>query len=765
MKAIFTWSSRRPFFALLAALVITLVLATGLPSLTIDASLKPLLSGDDPRVTYLEEVTVNFGHRPYVVALMHSPALFEAATLSRLRDYSDALGKIEGVVEAASIFTTTVLAERGGVIGGARALEKIPDDSGSLLEKQRELLGNSLLRGNFINDKGDALALYLFLEPENAAGRNHEKILSRMHEVREEYATLLPGTVELKFIGIPVTKASVWESIRMDLTVLGPIALVVISILIFLFYRSAGAVCIPFLTGLFSAIATLGFMGHAGFAINVFLSIIVVLILVLGCTEDLHILSEYRKEIESGSAKLDAIANIGIASGRAFFLSAATTSLSFLSIAFTEVTGLRNFAVSCAFGMAVNFLITILVAPAMLALLPQPTARSGGMIAGLLAGLERKVNVLVTSHRKTLYVTFAVFLAVLGLGAFRMEIDTNYLNFSPKDSDVIETHDYFSRHFGGACFLMITCETGEKRGVFKPENLAAICRFHEFLEKEYGATFGYLNFLQEHRALREAVPLSPGEVPDHDEVAAMISSVPARVLDKFIDFDRSRIITRLKFDPPGSKDTMELESRIEAFAKEHLPPTMKVRLTGEKAVIDQLSDLVTRHIFANLSVLCLFSALLIALFLRSLRQGLLSILPNLFPVAAIFGGMGWLGIPLSLGTCPVAIVAFGVAVDDTIHFFVRYNTERGLGISVRDAVSRSIHREFHPVIATSVTLIGGFLVIVLSPSPVNREVGVLFIIGAVAALIAELFLTPLLLGSRLNRSRRESDRTNFSSPV
>ena len=136
---------------------------------------------------------------------------------------------------------------------------------------------------------------------------------------------------------------------------------------------------------------------------------------------------------------------------------------------------------------------------------------------------------------------------------------------------------------------------------------------------------------------------------------------------------------------------------------------------------------------------------LLSLFFRSLKIGFLALIPNSLPILATFGYMGWAGIPLSTGTFSVAIVAFGIAVDDTIHFLTRFFHESERNTSIAEALQKTFRSEIRPILATSTALILGYLVLLFSPFLVHQETGILFSIAIMAALLADLFVTPLLL--------------------
>jgi predicted RND superfamily exporter protein len=412
---------------------------------------------------------------------------------------------------------------------------------------------------------------------------------------------------------------------------------------------------------------------------------------------------------------------------------------------FADNLAFREFAISCSFAMAINFVITVLTEPALLALLPlrkpssSPEARfrSERYAHAFVGGLQRRKGIV-------LLVGFAV--VVLSITAIpRIEINSDYFDFCHEESEAVRAKHFCSRHFEGGSFLTVVLETHTRDGIFAPEGMKSLYLLHEFLERECGHPFGWVNYMNEYQASLGR-PLPTAESPPGEaEFGPFATSFPPNFFEAFLDFDRSRSAIRLKVVATGSKDTAAIESRILDFARAHLPDGIEVRITGEKSLVDRLSDATAQKLFENLAGLCLVTAVLISVFVRSWRQGLVFLVVNLVPVAAIYGAMGWLSIPLGLGTCAVALIVFGIAVDDTIHLILRYNRERRNGSLPAEAAASALCLELHPIVATSVIICGGIIVVVFSPAPINSDIGILFVIGTGAALAADVFLTPLLI--------------------
>ena len=745
MKQLFKWSSHHPLLSFGLALLVTVIFSIGLPRLKIDAALTTLMRGSDPRIGEFKNVAENFKERTVALVLVRSSSLFTPDVFKAVSDLADRFERIKGVEETSSIFNVIVPQARGGVAFAGKIVPSSLLDEKALAALREELLANSIVRDQLLTRRGDVLAIVLFLEPEGPARRSHDEVLLEMREIRSRFLADRGDGTEIVFLGVPVVKADVWDRLNWDLRYLGPLSLIAIASLIFLFYRSASAVFLPLLTGILSSFATLGFMGFAGYPVNTFLSIIIVFNLVLGCTEDLHILSEFRRNFRDGISRLQSIEQVGVHSGHALLMTSATTTLGFLSMVVADNLALREFAISCSFAMAINFVITILTVPALLALLP---LRKPSSAAETRPRSERYAHAFVDGlqHRKRIAFLVGFGLVLLAIAAIpRIEIDSDYFDFCPEDSEAVRAKDFCSRHFEGGSYLTVVMETHTSDGIFSPEGMKSLYLLHGFLERECGHPFGWVNYMNEFQASLGR-PLPTAESPPGDaELTSFGQFFLPSLLKTFLDFDNSRSAIRLRVVARGSKDTAAIEARILDFARANLPDGIEVRITGEKSLIDRLSDAIAEKLFENLAGLCFVTAVLISVYVRSWKQGFVFLIVNLIPVAAIYGAMGWLSIPLGLGTCAVALIVFGIAVDDTIHLILRYNKERGSGKPPPEAAASALCLELHPIVATSVIICGGIIVVMFSPAPINSDVGILFVIGTATALAADVFLTPLLI--------------------
>jgi hypothetical protein len=235
-------------------------------------------------------------------------------------------------------------------------------------------------------------------------------------------------------------------------------------------------------------------------------------------------------------------------------------------------------------------------------------------------------------------------------------------------------------------------------------------------------------------------------VPDSSDLIAQYTLLMnPETLNRFADFDFqvANIVVRSMI--AGSR---EFESHLPAIRKyvdENLPADLKVRITGETILIHKTSDTISREIVNSLFFMAISIFIIISLLFRSLKIGLIAMVPNLLPIIGIFGVMGFLGISLSTSTLPVAVIALGIAVDDTIHFMVRYFHEIGKKSDNLAAIINTIRHEIRPVTCTSSALFLGFSVLMLAEFGSVSQFGLLAALAMLIALIGDLLITPALL--------------------
>ncbi|MAS97201.1 MAG: hypothetical protein CMO55_28760 [Verrucomicrobiales bacterium] len=735
----------RPSRCILVVASLLLILSPGVFWLEIDGTTRSMFPEGGKIFDWDQEFSANFSTETTIAVVVRADDVFAPATLRKLKSFATDLEGLDLVKDANHLFSVKYPKQRPGGFRTLPLIEEIPRNSEESKDLREEILSNPILRGAIVNESGTAAAFYPTLnedlEVTNLQKYAVESLDTFVQEAREQ-------GLDAYFAGGPVIAEAIVRNIWRDLTVLGPVTFLVIAGLILLFFRWRVALVFNLCTSAFSVIATFGFMGWVGIEITPLISVIMILIFIIGCTEDIHLLSEYILWRGEGQGRAEAFHSLRHTVFSALLLTSVSTAMGFYMTALSPVPALRDFAIACGTGILLNFVFTIFLAPVFLRSgVPhavQVIAR-GRIIKGV-------VHFLVRTATRFGYVSglFALAFAACAIwGVTHVVVDNDFMHFFTKHSPIRHNIERLEDDFGGRASLIVTVDTNKRYAVWDPDSIDRIAEFQDKLSDSFERVTGLTSYLREYLyQTGESKDRERGKVSLNSEQIEFCRAIFGnRFLGRYLDFDNSRTAIWIRSSITGSNDVRSAQDKINQFAEEILPSEWEVRVLGEPVGTATAADSITTELFTSLFFLTVTVTIILMFYFRSWKFGLLALIPNLLPVIATFGFMGWSGIPMGTGVFAVAMVAFGIAVDDTIHLFVRFSHElknssnQGFERVLRD----SLGRELFPVLVTSTTLIVGFSVLLFSDFQVHRETGLLFIVAIGTAMLADLFVTPLVL--------------------
>jgi predicted RND superfamily exporter protein len=744
MKSIMTWIVGHRALSWLLVFVLTAVFSPGLMRLQMDSSATGLFVKGDPDVVAYHQIREVFGDDIILSIVLAAPDIFTPDILNAVMAMTDESQGIDGVTRVVSLATASNLKGRDGILDTEMMLPYVPEDPEEMARLRADALESPIFRGELLNEKGTATAVHLFVEDRpNDAGFN-DRLVAAANSMIAAARDRLGDRVRIYLCGAPFLKQSILGSIRSDGETLTPAAMLLVLAVLYLFFRSASAVLVPCLTGLASVLVTLGWMGLMGFAVNPVSVIIPTLLVVVGCTEDIHLLAEYGIGLRSGLERDRAIHHMAVHSGLAILLTSLTTFIGFITIAPNPIPMLREFALAAAFGMMANFVVTILMMPHILRWFkPLQWRRMENTAIATARGAIARVS---RDHRRAVLIATAGFGMVAGAGCLLVKADTDYLRFFKTESPVRQVYRDFSRDMVGGTNLLVVVSGSAPGDMTSPQVLENVVALNAFLAERYDKAIGFTDFLRKmHQEMNDGRP----EFYKLPESQALIAQYALLLnqddLVRFVDFDFQRTAILVRASLRGSQVINREVKRIRRFIAANLSRDLHYTVTGEAVLVNKASDAISRELVVNLLYVFGTIFIFISLLFMSVKAGLLAMVPNLLPVIAIFALMGLTGIPLSISTFPVAIIALGIAVDDTIHLMVRYSKEIKRNEDNDAAMAKTFEGEFRPVMTTSLALILGFMVLLLADFGSTIEFGLLTAVAIAAALLSDLVVTPALL--------------------
>jgi predicted RND superfamily exporter protein len=327
-------------------------------------------------------------------------------------------------------------------------------------------------------------------------------------------------------------------------------------------------------------------------------------------------------------------------------------------------------------------------------------------------------------------------------------IDTDYLSFFDEDSPVRRDFDAVNERLAGAIPVYVVL-SGDGPGAFRePAALRAIETLKQRAEEIPGVsrsaaitdTLRVMN-----RAIENDDPAAERIPDDRASVMELFQLAPKDEVARFSNVNQSRVNVVVRTGEVGSASVRDLVARLQSLMREVLPPGITGETTGNAILLARSADGIASGQLQAVAAAATVIFVLVTLSLRSWKLGVIAMIPNLLPVAMFFALLGLGAAPLSLPTSLIGSVALGIAIDDTVHFLVRYRRERSAGLSPADAARVTGLRVGLPIATAALMLSAGFAVIAVSSFATLREFGVLFAVTVGFCLLAELVLMPALL--------------------
>ena len=747
MNRLLIYFSNRPLIGLAIILVVSLLSATQIGDLKVRISAEEMLVQHDQEHIFYNRIRQLFGDEQVILIYLESDRLLAPDKLKRLKTVLDEITGYPFVDRVESLFNIPWVKTVDGYLDKKPYLEKLPqtpEEEARILDEARK---NPFLRHVLVSPDRNIMAAAVIMANDGEETEwNDEEITGRL----ETAVAGLKGDYDPAFaIGFPQVRSEIVQRIRSEQAHLFPLAIGALLIALFLLLRQLIDILLPILSAGFSILWTLGFMALTGIPLNVVTSIIPILLVIVGSTEDIHLLSEFRQGQRQGLKNKAALKHMARRMGSIVLLTFVTTYLGFLSVGLSRIEVLWQFGLVASTGLFFNFVATIILIPSILALAGKWQLDGKAKIYGEKSRRLAKVYwSALWKHRKIVISLFVLATIIAIAGIPRIHINHNAIDSLGENSPVRKQIELVNQNLAGLESLSIVVESGIEDTFLKVRYLEELEKLQKFIQEKgwSRSTTSFADYLSllngAFQELDESImPESDDVVTElmiflkHDEVKAYVTK----------DYSKARILVRHAID--SSEKLKKVLAQLQHFIDENLDPGLTARITGDSVLTLSATHAMINGQLQSIALLLAIIVLIIGLLFTELRVGLLATLPNFFPVIIMFGFMGFMDIPLNIGTTMAAAIAIGIAVDDTLHFMLRYNQELKAHKSHSTAMQRTIHGEALPVVSTSLALIAGFLVFTQATFPPIVQFGSLGALVIATALAADFVITPLAISS------------------
>jgi uncharacterized protein len=746
---------RRALLAGLAALTGAAILTIAHPNapgggISLDPSEEPLLPVDDPAREVYAEAVRNFGDDDVMVIGMDTGGVFTTAHLDAVRRITEQIRRLPGVRATESLIDAIAFRYDAGddLVTVGRFVETVPTDPAALAALRTRAVGDRIYPKTVVSRDGRVAAINVFFRTMS----DGEFVAAGLDE---SIAAILAaeGAPERRFFvtGRQHVKARAAGIMLYDVRRLIPLAVAVGTVVAWVTTGTARAAAIPVGASLMVTLWTFGALAGLGQPLNLITIILGPMLICIGSVYGVHVLARYdvlaselRDAPRAAAACLaDTILPV--------MISGVTTVIGFAALLVSPQPGVREFALYSILGVTAMSVVAVTGVPALLATLPVPTppARLGRAFGRAIDRLLATAASLATTRSTAILLTWTVLTVAAVFAIPRIVVDTDYLSFFDRRSDVRRDFALASERLVGAVPIYLTL-TGTGEGAFRePENLRALERLQRLVDAVPGvsATLSVVDLLAVlHRAVERDDPAAERLPETRNEVADLLFLIPKNKLRRFANTNHSRVNLVVRTAESGSAAVAALRARLQAaIAAAALPAGLRATITGNTIVFAQTSDGIAGNQLTSMMLTGLSILVLAAGSFRSLRIGLVAIVPNVVPVVLFFGLLGAGLADLSLPTSLIGSVALGIAIDDTAHFIVNYQRLRASGLPPPDAAAACLRELGPPIVTTSLMLSAGYLVLLLSGFATLRQFGWLSALTMQICLWGDLLLLPALL--------------------
>ncbi len=752
--------------------VVTVLAAWGTARVEFNDEPRTIFRRDDDEFARLEQMYADFGADDNdVLLVIDGERLFTGPNLAAIREMVRQVAALPGVERVNSIFDIRRV--------GSNAIPLVPNSASSaerFEQAERRALKHPLVAGQILSADGKTMLVVARLRG-NASTVNETAtdapptdalttealttdemapVLKRIREIADNTAGKEHLTVRIA--GHPSLRVDTLSGMRGEMVRSMAFSALTFAILGILLFRRATALVITLAGPCLGVLWTMGVMGWLGEKVNGLNSAIPTIVFTIGFTDAVHMMVDYRHRRGVGDSAIDAASRVIRDLGLPCLLTALTTAVGFGSLLLAHTTSVQRFGVFCGIGTLLTFVCGL----AMFPLLASVSALGDRSLLrrGVDERLEeerhhwlRRVVGPVVAHPRIASLISVLLCLIMAPSPFQLTSDIQWTEAIPADSDTSLAMRECDRAFGGALLAHVLVDWPDDVDLNSPRLMETLRRVHACIAEShvFAGPFSVLNLL-------EALPAPRSGITDH---IAQLRHVPEETLHRVVRPDLHRLAVTAHVPDAGAIVLVPALAELDAALAtiEQQQPGFHLHLTGTVVVAARNVNFMVSDLGNSLGFEAVAVFILMAVGFRSIYLGVMSMIPNLFPLLVTATLLVWTDQRLTLTSALAFNLCLGLAVDDTIHFLLRLERERRVDGDLRAAVLRTFDGIGIALVTTTPILIGGFATLLLNGMPAIRLFAQLSCVTLLAALVGDLFVLPALLLCFARRSQPSVDRT------
>lgn len=727
-----------------------------------------LIPADDPDFIAYEEFRETFGVDGNIMVVgVQTEDLFQ---IEFFNDWAKLTEKVSGLPMVKEVISITNLPALQKNTATRRfdfkpIVGRLPQNQDELDAIAFALGNNKLYDGILLNRETNTTLMAISFD--KAVLNSPERIaaVNDIEKVMDAFG--IQHDVEVHYSGLPYIRTIFATKIADELRLFSVLAVLVTAIVMFLFFRSFSTVFFSVLVVVIGAIWAMGLIHLLGYKLTMLTGLIPPLIVVIGIPNCVYLLNKYHDEFKKHGNKIKALSRIIEKIGIATLITNATTAIGFGVFYLTDSTALKEFGLVVSISIMLVFLVSIILIPAVFSYLPSPERKQiqhleNKKVSGIINWFIR----LSTSHRNAVFAVSAVIFITAIVGMTRLSALSFIVDDIPKHDRVYTDLKFFEKHFKGVMPFEILIDTGRKGGAQSPMQLQKAEEVQAIFQ-EYPNFAKPISLIEVIKAANQAYFNDNADyyrLPNSQERNFVLPYLmrsqtgSSTAVSALTDSSRRLIRISMSMSDVGTHAMRELFEAVKPRIDSIYEGTQnKVSYTGNSLIFLKGNNYLINSLISSLGLAFALIAFIMGGLFRSWRIILISMIPNILPLMVTAGTMGYLGIALKPSTVLIFSIAFGIAVDDSIHFLTKYRQElERHNWDIRRTVITALQETGPSMLYTSIILFFGFIIFSASNFGGTIVLGIMTSTTLLVAMFANLIILPSLLLKFDKRDKRGS---------
>lgn len=716
-----------------------------------------LSTRDSARIEY-QKFKEQYGEDGNVLMIgIKNPDIFDLEQFNAWYDLGDSIRTIDGVQEVISMTRGINLYRNESThqFDYLPLVTRRPATQAEVDSLKETILGLKFYKGILYNPATNAALMAITLDKNRLNDRSRIALVAGIEKTANAYSQ--SNNVEIHYSGMPYIRTVTMQKVKKELFLFVLLSMAIAATIMFMFFKSMKVVLSSLLIVAISIIWVMGSTVLFNFKITILTGVIPSLIIIIAIENCIYILNKYHWEYRNHGNKIKALIRVVQRIGFASLMTNAATALGFAAFIMIPNQMLREFGIITALNIMLEYLLCMILLPIIFSFIAPPSPRHIKHLDSRFFGaIIKKIIHLITFRRRLIYSLSAGLVLIGILGISMMKTSGKVVDDFEDDDPIYLDLKFFEHNFGGVMPLEISIDTKKKNGVLAGSTLDKINELQVMINTypEFSKPLSIAELFKFSKQAYFGGDTTMYSMPNNVEKGFILGYLPKNQTGKnnnlllsYLDSTKRRTRVSFQMADIGTKHMDSLMSvihpRIDSIFS---PAKYDVVVTGNSVVYARGTNFLIHHLFESVLIAIALISLLMALLFSSVRMILVSMIPNIIPLLLTAAIMGFAGIPIKPSTIIVFSIALGISVDNAIQYLSRYRHElKVTGGAIKESAINALHEAGFSMIYTSIVLVLGFSVFIVSEFGGTQALGILISTTLLIAMFFNMMVLPSLL--------------------